>query len=107
MNLNVSAKLTILVCLLEVRVKQHVPHELLRRSQEITSGSSQAQESAIDDYWSKYYIYGTNNADDCFCLSQGQVQERFGHLEANAIKLFRPTWCRQKNISYSLLIWGV
>ena len=35
---------------LEVRVKQHVPRELLRQSKNTTSVSSQVQESAIGDH---------------------------------------------------------
>ena len=50
----------------EVRVKQHVPQELLRQPQDATFGSSKVQESAIGDYFADLHICRTNYSDNCF-----------------------------------------
>ena len=54
---------------LEVRVRQHVPWSLLSRSQELTSGCSQEQESAFGKHLGESYICQADYSDQCFYVS--------------------------------------
>ena len=69
---NITMKLTIYIgwtiMRLEVRVRQHVPLSLLNRSQELISGSSQAQESALGEHLCRSYIWQANYLDQHFSV---------------------------------------
>ena len=58
---------------LEIQVKQHIPRELLRRSQNITSRFSQAQESTIADHLCDHYLQDWLLWRSFLCSVQVQV----------------------------------
>ena len=94
-NFNVSVIYSSKQLRLEIRVKQHVPQELFRRSQKSISGYFQIQESAIGDYLSNYFICRTNYSGDCFSvLYKTRCKKHLAILEAIAITLFHPSLCR-------------
>ena len=91
---------------MEVRVKQHIPLELLRLSQEITFKSWQAQEWAIGDHLCEHYICRTNYAVDRFSvLHKARCKKHQAVLEAIAISLFHSSLCSE-DISILSVYWG-
>ena len=89
---------------LEVRVRQHIPRFLL--SGQLTSGHSQAMDSAIAEH-----LFTTNNCrtryeDDCFyVLHRARNKFHLKFLEAIYISMNHPSLCRQLN-SHTLDIFG-
>ena len=82
---------------LEVRVKPHVPRELLRYPQNATSKSSQLQELAIADQLADHNICRDKYTDDCFSvLCKARSKQHLAFSEAIAITLYCPTLCRQR-----------
>ena len=81
---------------LEVRVRQHIPRFLL--SGRLTSGHSQAIDSAIGEHLLTINSCITSYEDDCFSvLHRARDKSHFKVLEAIYISLNRPSLCRQLN----------
>ena len=81
---------------LEVRVKQHIPRSLL--SDRLTSGHSQAMDSAIGEHLLTINSCRTSYEDNCFSVLH-RARDKFHQkiLEAIYISMNRPTICRQLN----------
>ena len=87
---------------LEVRVRQHIPRSLL--SGRLTSGHSQAIDSAIGEHLLTINSCRTSYEDDCFSvLHRDKFHLKF--LEAIYISMNRPSLCRQLN-NHTLSILG-
>ncbi len=90
---------------LGVRVKQHVPRELYKRSQETTLASSQAEDLAICDHLCELYICWTNSSDDRLSvLHKARCNKHLVILKGFAMTLFYTSLCRQRRQFYSLFI---
>ena len=91
----------------EVQVRQHIPRFLLNRSQELTFGCSQAQESAIGDYICESYICQANYLDQCFSvLYKANKKKHLAVLESIAIRLNKPNLCKQRRSLTELCLFG-
>ena len=78
----------------EVRVRQHISRSLL--SGRLTSGHSQAMDSAIGEHL--LTINRTRYEDDCFSvLHRARDKSHLKFLEAIYISINRPSLCRQLN----------
>ena len=89
---------------LEVRVRQHIPRSLL--SGRLTSGHSQAMDSAIGEHLLTINSCGTSYKDDCFSvLHRARDKSHLKFLEAIYISMTRPSLCRQLN-NHTLNIFG-
>ena len=89
---------------LEVRVRQHIPRSLL--SGRLTSGHSQAMDSAIGEHLLTINNCRTRYEDDCFSvLHRARNKCHLKFLEAIYISMNRPSLCRQLN-SHTLDIFG-
>ena len=89
---------------LEVRVRQHIPRFLL--SGWLTSGHSQAMDSAIGEHLLSINSCRTSNEDDCFSvLHRARDKFHLKFLEAIYISMNRPSLCRQLN-NHTLNILG-
>ena len=81
---------------LEVRVRQHIPRSLL--SGRLTSGHSQAMDSAIGKHLLTISSCRTSYEDDCFSvLQRTRDKSHRKFLEAIYISMNRPSLCRQLN----------
>ena len=81
---------------LEVRVRQHIPRVLL--SGRLTSGHSQAMDSAIDEHLLTINSCRTSHEDDCFSvLHKARDKSHLKVLEAIYISMNRTSRCRQLN----------
>ena len=90
---------------LEVRVRQHIPRSLL--SGQLTSGHSQAMDSAIGEHLLIINSCRTSYEDDCFSgLHRGRNKFHLKFQEAIYISMNRPSLCRQLN-NHILNIFGV
>ena len=89
---------------LEVRVRQHIPRFLL--SGRLTSGHSQALDSAIGEHLLTTNSCRTSYEDDCFSVvHRARDKSHIKFLEAIYISMNRPTLCRQLN-NHILNIFG-
>ena len=89
---------------LEVRVRQHIPRSLL--SGRLTSGHSQAMDSAIGEHLLTINTCRTRYEDDCLSvLHRARNKFHLKFLEAIYISMNRPSLCRQLN-SHTLDIFG-
>ena len=89
---------------LEVRVRQHIPRSLL--SGRLTSGHSQAMDSAIGEHLLTINNCRTRYEDDCFSvLHRARKRFQLKFLEAIYISMNCPSLCRQLN-SHTLDIFG-
>ena len=89
---------------LEVRVRQHIPRSLL--SGRLTSGHSQAIDSAIVEYLLTIDSCRTSYEDDCFSvLHRARDKFHLKFLEAIYISMNHPSLCRQLN-NHTLNILG-
>ena len=81
---------------LEVRVKQHIPRSLL--SGQLTSGHSQAMDSAIGEHLLTINSCRTNYEDYCFSvLHRVRDKSHLKFLEAIYISINCSFLCRQLN----------
>ena len=81
---------------LEERVRQHIPRFLL--SGRLTSGHSQAMDSAIGEHLLTINSCRTSYEDDCFSvLHRARDKSHLKVLEAIYISMNRPSLCRQSN----------
>ena len=81
---------------LEVRVRQHIPRSLL--SGRLTSGHSQAIDSAIGEHLLTINNCISRYEDDCFSvLHRARNKSHFKFLEAIHRNMNRPSLCRQLN----------
>ena len=81
---------------LEVRVRQHILKVLLSGC--LTSGHSQAMDSAIGEHLLTINSYRTSYEDDCFSvLHRARDKFHLKVLEAIHISMNLPTLCRQLN----------
>ena len=81
---------------LEVRVWQHIPRSLL--SGRLTSGHSQAMDSAIGEHLLTIHNCRTRYEDDCFSvLHRTRNKFHLKFLEAIYISMNRPSLCQQLN----------
>ena len=81
---------------LEVRVRQHIPRVLL--SGRLTSGHSQAMDSAIGEHLLTINSSRTSYEDDCFSfLHRARDKSHLKVLEAIYISMNHPSLCRQLN----------
>ena len=81
---------------LEVRVRQHIPRSLL--SGRLTSGHSQAMDSAIGEHLLTINNCRTRYEDDCFSvLHRARNKSHLKFQEAIYISMNRPSLCRQLN----------
>ena len=81
---------------LDVRVKQHVSRDILNTGR-ITSGHSQALDSAIGEQPLSINSCRTRYQDDCFSvLHRARSKIHLNILEAIYILLARPSLCRQR-----------
>ena len=79
---------------LEVRVRQHIPRSLL--SGRLTSGHSQAMDSAIGEHLLTINNCRTRYEDACFSvLHRARNKSHLKFLEAIYISMNRPSLCRQ------------
>ena len=89
---------------LEVRVRQHILRSLL--SGRLTSGHSQAMDSAIGEHLLTINNCRNHYEDDCFSvLHRARNKSHLKFLEAIYISMNRPSLCRQLN-NYILNIFG-
>ena len=89
---------------LEGRVRQNIPRSLL--SGRLTSGHSQAMDSAIGEHLLTINSCRTRYEDDCFSvLRRASDKSHLKFLEAIYISMNRPSLCRQLN-SHTLDICG-
>ena len=89
---------------LEVRVRQHIPRSLL--SGRLTSGHSQAMDSAIGEHLLTINSCRTRYEDDCFSvLHWARNKSHLNFLQAIYISINRPSLCRQLS-SHMLYIFG-
>ena len=89
---------------LEVRVRQHIPRYLL--SGRLTSGHSQAMDSAVGEHLLTINNCRTRYEDDCFSvLHRARNKFHFKFLEAIYISMNRPSLCWQLN-NHTLNIFG-
>ena len=79
---------------LERRVRPHIPRSLL--SGRLTSGHSQAMDSAISEHLLTINSYRTGYEDDCFSV-QHRDKSHLKFLEAIYISMNRPSLCWQLN----------
>ena len=78
---------------LEVRVTQHIPRSLL--SGRLTSGHSQAMDSAIGEHLLTINSCRTRHEDGCFSvLHRARNKSHLKFLEAICISMNRPSLCR-------------
>ena len=89
---------------LEVRVRQHIPRSLV--SGRLTSGNSQAIDSAIGEHLLTINSCRISYEDDCFSVPE-RARDKFHlkFLEAIYISMNRRSLCRQLN-NHSLNIFG-
>ena len=81
---------------LEVRVRQNIPRSLL--SGRLTSGHSQAMDSAIGEHLLTINSCRTRYEDDCFSvLHRARYKSHLQFLEAIYISMNRASLCRQLN----------
>ena len=79
---------------LAVRVRQHIPRSLL--SGRLTSGHSQAMDSAVGEHLLTIYNCRTRYEDDCFLvLHRARNKSPLKFLEAIYRDINRPSLCRQ------------
>ena len=89
---------------LEVRVRQHIPRSLL--SGRLTSGHSQAIDSAIGEHLLTINSCRTSYEDDCFSvLHRARDKSHLKFLEVIYISMNCPSLCRQLN-NHTLNILG-
>ena len=89
---------------LEVRVWQHIPRSLL--SGRLTSGHSQAIDSAISEHLLPINSCRNSYEDDCFSvLHRARDKSHLKFLEAIYISMNRASLCRQLN-NYTLIFLG-
>ena len=82
---------------LVVRIRQHVPRRILNKGR-LTSGHSQAMDSAIGEHLLAINSYWTNYQDDCFSvLHRARDRIQLNILEAICIAIDRPSQCRQRS----------
>ena len=84
--------------------RQHIPRSLL--SGRLTSGHSQAMDSAIGEHLLTINSCRTSYEDDCFSvLHRARDKFHLKFLEAIYISINRPSLCRQLN-NHTLNIFG-
>ena len=80
---------------LEVQTIQHVPRGILNKGW-LTSGHSQAMNSAIGKHLLAINSFRTNYQDDCFSvLHRARYKVQLNILEAIYITIDQPSLCRQ------------